>query len=1030
MITLRVFIACLLGSVAAFGQTYRSTISGIVSDPSDGRIDRVKIQVRNEATGLERAVTSNAQGEFQLPSLEPGDYRLLAEKTGFQIAEERVTLTIDQNVRVAVKMQVGAQRADSIAVKDVHQLLRTDTSTVGTIIDNRQILSLPLDGRNFLELSLLTPGVMLPAQGSSGTARGELAVHVNGAREDANNFVLDGVYNGDPKLNGYALNPPVDAVREFEIAASSFDASFGRNAGGQINIVSKSGTNALHGSAYEFFRNGAMDSANYFASGDPDYRRNQFGASAGGALKKNTTFFFVDYEGRRVREGVTQTTTVPTALERIGDFSRSDPRRPPIDIFQQNPAPFPGNKIPATRLHPIGVGVASLFPLPNRDGAANFTSSPNLTDADNHFDIRADHKELTFRYSFGDDALFNPFSGTGFALVPGYGTSVDRRAQNVMLAHVHALRPNLLNEARVSFNRVSLGTRHETQGTSVNRKLGLPELSSNPRDWGLTFIKVNGLSPIGDEYNNPQHGTTNTFQFVDQVAFTHGRHLAKFGVEVRSLQQNAYRDVLSRGLMQFVGFTGNGLSELLQGITTVSSGATLDNAQHLRTASSAFFLHDTYRVRPNLTLMMGLRYEYNQPAVDAFDRANLYDPTSRGLVRVGTGSLPRGGYNADANNFAPRIGLAYQLGGNVIRASYGIYHDYSPLAPGEALYFSPPYYNSKLYFFSAQSPLFINDPFPASFPYPTPPSVLTIQKDLKTPYVQQWNFSMQRRLGASRMLEIGYVGSKGTKLLAGRDFNQPAPSTAELNLRPNFFFGDITAIESRANSSYNSLQARFEQRMARGLTALVSYTLAKSIDNASNFFASAGDPNFPMDSNNTSLERGRSSFDSRQRLSLAYTYDLPGKWLKGWQTNGVWSFQSGRPFTVILNPDLDNSNTGRNFNGSGGDRPNRIGNGTVSSPSQSAWFDTKAFTTPRFGSFGNSGRNILDGPGFATVNASLLKNIVLKEAMTLQFRVEAFNLLNRTNFNLPDAVVGSPTFGQVLSSSAPRHVQLGVKFLF
>ncbi|HXI91356.1 MAG TPA: hypothetical protein VNO24_15170, partial [Blastocatellia bacterium] len=457
---------------------------------------------------------------------------------------------------------------------------------------------------------------------------------------------------------------------------------------------------------------------------------------------------------------------------------------------------------------------------------------------------------------------------------------------------------------------------------------------------------------------------------------------------------------------------------------------------------------DGFRIKPNLTISAGMRYEYNSPPVDAFDRANLYDPATHSLIAVGTNGIPRSGYEPDRNNWAPRVGLAWTLGrkaDTVLRAGYGIYYDQSSLAPSEGLYFNAPFFDFNLFFSLPGLPLTLNDPFPSFFPVPLPKSAFGFQRDLRTPYSQQWNVSLQQALGKSRVLEVAYVGSKGTKLITARDINQPRPSPAPFNPRPVPQFDDITFEESSANSNYNSLQVRFQQRLDFGLSILSSYTWSKSIDNASSFFSSAGDPNFPQDSFNTAGERGRSNFDVRHRLSVSYGYDFPcGKGrtfiansgllsalLSGWQTFGIITLQSGRPFTVALLSDIDNSNTGRSTLGFGAnDRPNVVGNAELSSRTPDRWFNTSAFAFPPFGSFGNAGRNILDGPGFANFNASVLKTTKIVEGLNLQFRAEAFNLFNHPNFNLPDNFLGSPTFGRILSAQSPRHIQFGLKLLF
>ncbi len=986
-------------------QTYRASVRGTVTDPSEALVTGATVRLVNTETGETRTAVTDGDGNYTIASLAPGNYKLQVESAGFKQAEiVDVVVPVNQELRINARLEVGEIRIQDFGqvVEAPSPLLKQDSAAIGTIIANRLVTELPLDGRNFYELNLLVPGAVPPAQGSAGSVRGDFAFSVNGAREDSNNFLLDGVYNVDPKLNTFAVRPPVDAIREFEIATSTYDAAFGRNPGAQVNVVLKSGTNDFHGSLYAFHRNAKFDARNFFAPAnepDPKYIRNQFGASVGGPIKRDRTFFFADYEGTRSREGITRVTNVPTLAERNGDFSQG---RFGVPVIPGTAFPFPGGMLPF--LHPIGQAIVALYPLPNRNETfANFVSSPVQRDDNDHFDARVDHQlsertSLIFRYSFGDRRYFEPFAGATLSAVPGYGNDVPRRSQNALVGLTQVLSPNLVNDARFAYVRVASSVLQENQGTSINRAVGLPEASANPRDFGLSFITVPGLSPLGHEGNNPQQTVTNTFQLLDTATFVQGRHLWKFGGDFRAVQQNGFRDVQSRGFLNFSPFayTGVALADLLFGLPLVTGVARVDNAQHLRAKSYHFFVNDSFRARTNLTLSAGLRYEYNSPPVDAQDRATLYDVATRTLIPVGTANMPRGGYESDKNNLAPRVGLAWTIGdeGNtVLRAGYGIYYDTSPLAPGEALYFNRPFFDFNLFFPLPGLPLTVADPFPAFFPFALPDSAQAVQRDLRTPYMQHWNLNVQQQFGRNMVFEVGYVGSKGTKLLSARDINQPQPSVLPPGLpfvpRPVPQFDEINTIESRGNSNYHSLQARLQQRLAKGLSLLTSYTWSKSIDDGSNFFPSAGDPNYPQNSYDLRAERGRSNFDVRHRLSVSYVYDLPfGKGrshlndggalstlLTGWQTSGIVTLQSGRPFTVALIREFDNSGTGISALGFGAnDRPNLIGNPELSNGTTARWFNTAAFAFPAPGTFGNAGRNILDGPGYQNVNASLIKN--------------------------------------------------------
>jgi hypothetical protein len=1067
---LGVFLSLLCLSPLALAQNYRGSVRGRVADQQGATIAGAKLSLIDEDTNEARTTTSDGRGDYAFTLVRPSVYRLVVEQQGFQKSTDNLVLRVNQEARLDVTLYVAGTSVDPIIVTDAVSPLKYDNAAQGAVIDNRQVTGLPLDGRNFLELSLLVPGAAPAPPGSAGSVRGDFAFTINGSREDANNFLLDGVYNVDPKLNTFGVKPPVDAIREFEVLTSVYDASLGRSAGAQVNVVLKSGTNRFHGTGYEFLRNQVLDARNYFApadQSDPKYQRNQFGFSFGGPIIKDRTFFFSDYEGTRAREGVTRLANVPTARERIGDFSQLPASQWPLIPGTQTP--FPGGVIPQQALNPIGLKIAALYPLPNRNvPGQNYAASPVQRDRNDLFDVRIDHalsarSQFAARYSFTDRTLFEPYSGVTQVFVPGYGNSVLRRGQNLMLNY-NTFWSRLANDVRVAFSRIGNQVLTENPGVSINQQVGLPELSSNPRDFGLSFIRVTGYSPLGQEYNNPQNSATNVYQFLDTATYSRAAHLLKFGFDFRYTQQNAFRDVQSRGLMIFPGqvsftlpdgtptvfpfITGNPLANLLFGLPLVSGGARLDNAQHLRTQSYNLFVNDNYRITPKLTVSAGLRYEFNSPPVDTKDRANIYDPATGKLVQVGTGNIPRGGYESDKNNFAPRVGLAWALGkdsGTVVRAGYGVYFDQSPLAPGEGLYFNAPYYDFRFYYQSEQAPLTLYNPFPFNTPGQSAPSAFAYDRNLRTSYTQHWNLSVQQQLGNSTVAELAYVGSKGTKLLASRDINQPFARPQQPNLPRNPLFGEITQQESSAASNYHSLQARIQQRLAFGLSLLGSYTFGKSIDNASGVFSSTGDPNYPQNSYNLAAERGRSGFDVRQRFSLSYSYDLPfgkGKalladdgWattlLSGWQTFGVITLQTGRPFTVALLPEFDNSNTGiSNLGFLGNDRPNLVGLARLDNPTAERWFNTAAFAFPPFGSFGNAGRNILDGPSFKNINFSLVKNTAIKESFTVQFRTEFFNLFNHPNFGLPDNFAGSPSFGRILSAESPRRIQFGLKLLF
>ena len=1001
-------------------QAHRASMRGIVTDAAGQRLSAVEVRVMNERTGEARGVRTDHDGRYTVLELPPGVYRLAIDLAGYGRFIARTELAMNQDYW----LNVGLQKGNLIqAVDIVTPFLPSDhdTPALHTFITDRDLNEWPLERGSFLELALLAPQTAAAPQGSPTSRHGRFATNVTGVRDSFNNFIIDGLYNVDPGSNTPAVRPPSDAIRQFQVFTSNYDASFGRSAGAQISAVTKSGTNTFSGSIYGFARGTALGGRNHFAPKEgspPDYARNQAGGTIGGPIVRNRTFFFADYERTHLREGITRVATVPTAAERSGDFSRSAIK--PIDFVTGQR--FPGDVIPAIRMTDFGRATAALYPAPNRDAPfSNYVSSPVMRDDINQADTRIDQALgtralITGRYSVMDRALFEPFGGEGSALVPGFGTRIPVTTQNTGVTLTHAPSSAWLNDLRLGYTRVSQRTIGES-------------------DTGLPLLDITGYSPLGRD--GEPRSTTGAFQVSDTVMFSHGHHTVRAGGEWYAAERRTPAEPGPRRFLTLPGQNpaSNGLASLLLGFPPMPGRVPMRYPPTLRTKTAAAFVQNDWRPLSTFSLSAGLRYEYAVPPYDPQNVATLYDPSSGRLVPAGGGGMPRGGYLADSNNIAPRIGFAWTVGAdrmNVIRGAYGVYYTAPTLAFSALQAPEPPH--------------ILGDVFPALTLVFIPPSVVGYQRDLQTPRMDTWNLDFQHQLGQSRSFEFAYVGSRGSNLLAARDINQPVASGRRPNPRPEGLFADIAMLESRATSEYNGLHIRFQQRPAAGTAMIVSYTIGKSLDDASGFLPTAGDPNFPQNSLDPGAERARSSFDIRHRFTAGITRPLPfndgqflgrlgivSRVLADSDLVAVATFQSGRPFTVAILPGIDNSNTGSSRFGFGAnDRPNVDGSAALPQGTESAWFKTSAFSMPAFGTFGNSGRNSQTGPGYKSLDAGIVKHIRLgtRDRATIDVRVEAFNLLGTVNYHLPDMFFGSPTFGRILSAGSPRRVQLGIKASF
>jgi hypothetical protein len=1021
-------------AVSAFGQVTSGSISGFVTDPSSRPISGAAMTASDSARAIARTAITDSTGFYRFLDLPPGIYTVSSAAAGFETTSAKdIRVEVDSHARVDLHPPI-AGKGESVTVTAQVSQLATESSELGEVMERSQIDSLPLEKRDFLQLALLTPGVLPPVQNSTLSTRGNFAMHANGAREEFNNFLLDGVDNNDPDLNRYTLEPPLDAIQEFKISTNCYSAEYGRSAGGQVNVVTRSGSNQLHGFAYEYLRNRDLDARNFFdGSQKPEYIRNQFGGGAGGPIVRNRLFFFVGADGLTEQQGFSHLATVPTPAERSGDLSGTGATV--VDPFTGQP--FPGNRIPAARIDLLSAKILALFPLPNLSGSAgNYLGQPVGTDREVQASARADYhlsdaNQLTLRYSYGHGNLLEPFAEAP-TQIPGFGDYVNESGHNAMIHELHTVDPRTVNSLIIGFNRALRQVLQQNHATDVNKLWGVNYLPLRPVDFGYPAVNVRGFAQAGDLTSLPIDRAENTYQLTDVLSLARGSHGIKIGTEFRKLEHNGIEDIYARGQINFPGaLSGSGMGDLLLGLPTFSIQSQFNNQQTLRSFASNFFVQNDWKVRAKLTLNLGLRYEYNTPPTDPFNRMSIFDLATHNVYQVGIHGLSRSGIRPDTNNFAPRVGFAWSPSSNlVIRGGYGIFHDAGIFNSTTALNFNPPFFNIRVFFPSRTSLLTLENPFPLKTGFIPPATLSTISPDFTTPYLQDWNFNVQREFHPVGTLSLAYAGSKGTHLLRSRDLNQPPPGPGPVSIRapyPNF--GNIFFEESAGDSEFHSLQLSFNRPMGHGFSWIAVYMFSKSMDDTSAFLGTQADKNFPQNSHNYHLEHALSSFDMPQCFTAAWVYQTPGhNWLvRNSEVRSIITAQDGQPFTPTVS--YDNSNTGNSQFGF--DRPVVMGDPQLSNPTPQEWFNTAAFQVAPKYTFGSAGRNILRGPGLATFDLSLLRRFHIRESSTLSFEAQAFNALNRVNLALPQAIVDQAgSFGHIFSARAPRQIQFALRYNF
>jgi hypothetical protein len=1028
----------LLGlAVPAAGQTPTATLAIEVRDASDAVMPDVTVMLTNRDSGLGRRGTTNAQGAVVVSLLTPGTYLVAASRVGFKtelIRDVRLQASVKSTLSIVLEAGTVDERVDVTA--DRTTLVASD-SAVGEVIDRETIASLPVLERDALQFAQQAPGVAPPAPGSRLSTQGNVGLNVSGARESSNNFLLDGVDNNDLFLNRLVVNPSLEAIEEISLLQNTYDAAYGRSAGGQVNVVVRSGTSDLKGTAYEYFRTSALDARNSLLPDDnpePRLRKHQFGGTIGGPIGRWPSFFFANVEGIDAVEGETRLAHVPTSAERAGDFRALGVTV--VDPFTQRP--FAGNVIPTSRISAVGAALVGLYPAANRsDAVANLVSSPEGRRDAIQATIKTDHhgwhdRPIQVRYTYSREDRDLPFP-TRARNLPGFGvTVVDEGHQ--FSASLSRTSGRLFHEMRVGINALDRDNSPQSAGADQFASLGItPPPYDAAIDQGYLTAVVPGFETLGDDTNLPVRRQTRTLHLSDTVGLDRGRHHAKFGGELRHYRSDGYNHLFSRGQAVFTGaFTGHPVGDMLLGYPTITLLAANDNRQALRTWSANVYAQDDWRVSSRVTLNAGVRYEFNAPPVDAEDRMAVYDPATRTVQQVGRNGVPRSGLDSDFNNVAPRVGASWDLTGRgtlVLRGGYGLFYDSGTLIENSALYFNPPYWQLRLFFPSAQGPISIANPFPGAG-RASAPTINTLARDFRTGYAQQASLGLERAFTALT-LTARYVGAFGDGYVRKRNLNQPEPAPGDIAARrPVAGYGDILFLESEATSRYHALQLAVERPFSHGLAFKAGYTWSTSEDDTSAFLATDGDDNTPQNSRDFAAEWGPSDFDVRHRLVASATWNVPVREsapaaFRHWQVSGVLTAQSGRPFTPRVS--FDNSNTGNTGGGTFAyDRPNVVPAGTAGA----RVYDGESFAIAPQYTFGNAGRNSLTGPGYASLDLALSKRVALGPSRALELRVEIFNALSRANLLLPDSFVDRPTFGQSLSALPARQAQLAARLMF
>lgn len=1075
--------AALLLLSPAFAQVEQGVISGTVSDSSGARVAGARVVITNLETNVVSHTETGVSGHYRSIPLRGGRYSVAAEATGFKRAvRSGITLEIQQEAVVNLVLEVGAVTEEVTVTADV-PLLQTTEASRGEVIDNRKIVDLPLNGRNYLQLGLLTAGTNVPPPGARFGG-----FSASGMRVSHNNYLLDGMDNNSNQhagqsRTGEVIRPSIDAIQEFKVQTSNYSAEFGRNVGAVVNATIKSGSNEFHGGLFEFLRNEKFDAKNFFDDPDdpvPPLKRNQFGGFIGGPILHNRTFFFFDYQGTYERRSGTAQTTIPTPAEAKGDFSNSIYNRRPASIFDPDTynavtnarQPFPNNVIPASRIDKAGGNIAALYPTPNRSGPINnYFTNPLTKETTNQFDVRIDHNfganDFVYgRYSHQNYEELNPQTLPGAAYTGG--VKHDNWGRSFVISHTHIFSPTLFQNLKVGYNRLDTLRSLPISG-DLNPGLGIDGTAAID---GMAQFNITGFQNLGFS-NTPQHGDSQTRQLTYDLSWLKNRHSIKAGANLNWVQAPHTQAFQSKGVFHFDGkFSrqtsnnsgGNPFADVLLGYpfrTEISSVAY--GAQRRRL--DAFYVQDDYRVNDRLTLNLGLRWEYIGPWFEKYNHYANFDLDSRSgtpqLLLATDGSIQdRSTLSPDYNNFAPRIGIALRVTDRtVVRSGYGIYYGGVTHIGDRYLHCSPPFFfNSPISTDGIHPVVILEQGVPPGATTSNVSNLQTISQDRRNrnPYAQNWNFTIERQMTRDLSMELAYAGTKGTRLIQRFDGNAPPPGPGNINLRRPYTFVDVPGLgivtplsdtfrrEFSGNSTFHSFQFKTEKRFSSGLSFLTSYMWSKTIsDSRGGADAGGTAPVGVQNPYNLRAEKSLADEHFAHRFVGSVNYDLPwgrGRMflrdmpaaldavIGGWAIGGITTMHTGRRVNIGVrgNP----ANTGsRNPN-----RPNVVPGEEIQLDdgvrSLQRWFNTEAFVANAPFTFGNAARNLVEGPGRVNFDLAAYKGFAIRENMRLQFRGEFFNAMNTPAFGAPGSNLGTGQFGVISGAGAGRIIQLGAKLYF